>query len=405
MNRTHHSPLLTLVILIGCAPTGGGDNPAAATETQVGLSTTTTSSTGATTGDGTSMPVDTASESASSTSEDESSTGLADPYTTTTGTSSESGASSSSETGSPQSDPIPSVCLTHPASKIIEFDQMYDGELEHTLSEEGLALDMRNARFEYDFIDTQRAVSVDGNLEGACIIGATVVGTQDEGLPWDEVKNTDGVRFIHRPESTGGAMTAEAVWVENVGDGFEPARYSGAAGLGYTWTLQHSYFRHIRDDVIENDACHAGRVEDVLVDDSFAFLSTRPGSGNHLDTGDIAPVIEVIDSLIHTATEELGGRPWKWPGSSSSCTPTPLLRVRDTVLRMDSAAGNLTFPEGDYENVTLVWLGGGEYPEPLPAGVIVTQDIEVWNDARAEWIERHECDAALTACARLVDPR
>jgi hypothetical protein len=48
------------------------------------------------------------------------------------------------------------------------------------------------------------------------------------------------------------------------------------------------------------------------------------------------------------------------------------------------------FPEGRYYNVTLVWLGRGEYPAPLPEGIELTRDVDVWNRARLEWLNRHD---------------
>jgi hypothetical protein len=38
---------------------------------------------------------------------------------------------------------------------------------------------------------------------------------------------------------------------------------------------------------------------------------------------------------------------------------------------------------------TLVWLGGGPYPAPVPAGLMVTSDVSVWDAAVADWKCRH----------------
>ena len=60
----------------------------------------------------------------------------------------------------------------------------------------------------------------------------------------------------------------------------------------------------------------------------------------------------------------------------------------------------MDLPRGTYRNVTLVWLGGGRYPGAIPSsGVTVTDDIGVWNRARAAWLSRHGCDAGGNACA------
>jgi hypothetical protein len=252
-------------------------------------------------------------------------------------------------------------------------------------------------------------------LNGACVVGPKVVGQQSKDLSWDDMKEKwdgDGVRFVpdyYRPSvNSVGKVSLEGAWIENVEDGFEPVRDSGNAGRPYTWSLRHSYFRYIRDDVIENDACHSGEVSDVLVDDSFMFLSSRPGSGNYLRKGSSAPIIKVYDSLIHVgAASQPGGKIFKWPGSSSDCTPRPRVDVRNTIFRVDVRASHngMELPSGTYQNVTIVWLDkGNTYPAPLPAGVRVTKDINVWKRARAKWIADHGCDASMTACTRLLDP-
>ncbi len=298
-----------------------------------------------------------------------------------------------------------SECLDRPANQITvirpgtyteEFDASPPGDF-HTY-------DMRGA--EFTNFPPGKPVAVRDRLSGACVVGPRIVGQQSRHLTWQQVKNCcdgDGLRFVIGNGASVGRVIGEGLWMDNIHDGFEAVRYSNASGMGYSWTLRHSYFRYVRDDVIENDACHPGEVVDVLVDNSFTFISSRPGSGNELDNGAIVPVIKVQDCLIHVGSEDLGGRPWKWPGSSSSCTPTPILDVRDTVFRIDRAHdGTMDWPDGNYQNVTVVWLGGGDFPVPLPAGVSVTDDVEVWDTARSAWLERHGCDAKGDLCDNLL---
>jgi hypothetical protein len=58
------------------------------------------------------------------------------------------------------------------------------------------------------------------------------------------------------------------------------------------------------------------------------------------------------------------------------------------------------FPPGHLpRHVTLVWLGEGPYPQPLPPGVTLTRDPRVWEEAREAWIRNmspgHPAAAAL----------
>lgn len=299
-----------------------------------------------------------------------------------------------------------SECLDRSASQITVVPPgTYTTRFREDAPADFHTFDMRGAEWRMDVRPDGKPVGVYQHLKGACISGAAVVGMQPRDASWDDVKNSDGPRFVYESGATVGHMTVEGVYVDNVGDGFEPARYSNSAGLGYSWSLRSSYFRWIRDDVIENDACHAGEVVDVLVDESFTFISTRPGSGNDLNTGAMPPVIKVHDTLVHIGSLPGGaGRLWKWPGSSSSCTPEPILDVRNSIFRVDVEAGTMDFPEGTYQNVTVVWTGDGSFPVAVPSGVTVTTDIGIWDAARSDWLERHGCDENGDFCDGLLEP-
>ena len=308
---------------------------------------------------------------------------------------------------------VTSECLDRPAGQItVVAPGWYTEPFEASPPGDFHVYDMRGANFAAN--PPLKPIRIEKNLIGACVVGPRVVGQQSRDLTWDQMKSSydgDGVRFVNRSGGKVGRVIAEGLWIDNVEDGFEPVRYSSSAGQGYSWTLRSSYFRYIRDDVIENDSCHPGEVIDVLVDNSRTFISARPGRGKHLKTGAVAPVIKVHDSVIHVgAADEASagggaGRIWKWPGSGSSCTPEPVVDLRDTVFRVDlKHKGPTDFPDGTYQNVTLVWLGGGAYPFPPPPGVTVTNDVGVWHRARRAWLERHGCDAKGDVCTNLVEP-
>jgi hypothetical protein len=58
-----------------------------------------------------------------------------------------------------------------------------------------------------------------------------------------------------------------------------------------------------------------------------------------------------------------------------------------------------------YEDVTLVWLGGGRYPGNVPAGCRVTRDPTVYEDAVADWKDRHGVvDEDDVDMDRMIDP-
>jgi hypothetical protein len=69
--------------------------------------------------------------------------------------------------------------------------------------------------------------------------------------------------------------------------------------------------------------------------------------------------------------------------------------LENVVIRVDKNSGIQTVclnPKGlvTHINVTVVWLGGGDYPcLPIPPGVTLTTDVNVYLDAAAAWKAAH----------------
>ena len=64
----------------------------------------------------------------------------------------------------------------------------------------------------------------------------------------------------------------------------------------------------------------------------------------------------------------------------------------------------MTFPEGTYRNVTVIWMGKGSYPAPLPQGVTISRDLELWKTARQAWIDRLPADHPATGLLKDTSP-
>jgi hypothetical protein len=227
-----------------------------------------------------------------------------------------------------------------------------------------------------------------------CVVGGTIAGRQSRELTWQVMKGKldgDGLHF----KSRGGVV--DGIRVDNVEDGV-----GTIAGDPEGILLRNAYMTYIRDDCIENDWIVGLIVKDSLLDGCFFGLSQRPALG----TGPrAAPPAErtLLDGVLirlqpmpfeaqkaRCAADGLGtGGFFKWSPYSNR------LVVRNSVLFAERVAalcgGPMDFPENaTFENVTLVWLGPGDYPGRLPAtGVTVTRDRQVWDEARAEWLERH----------------
>lgn len=229
------------------------------------------------------------------------------------------------------------------------------------------------------------------------IHGFAVLGVQSRELPWRVMKAMWDGDALHVKGCRGRVTVSDVYW-ENVEDGFGPME-----GIEH-WTLRDAYLRYIRDDAVENDDLVPGEIVNCLVDGCFTFLSQRPVTPR--PSAGITTVIR--NCLIHVQPQPhdgIPGKEWrerwiqmgddgigrapgmlfKWSEGAGS------VEMTDCVVRIDAVSVNgpddLRFPPGHYGNVVVVWGGQGAYPQPLPEGVSLTRDLEVWKRARRRWIE------------------
>jgi hypothetical protein len=236
-----------------------------------------------------------------------------------------------------------------------------------------------------------------------CVTDLKILGTQAHVFTWQEMKKRfdgDGVLFKRYT----GTATVENLWLENVMDGISPR----AANDNSPWIVRSTYARYIRDDFIENDQCLPGTVEDVLVDGTFVFISTRPGSRQPCAASHTTVIRQALvrlecqpyaDAKMKKDGCNAGtghGQLWKWsPKAGPVAVTDSLFVVPGQSVNGPKAMG---FPPGIYSNVTLVWLGNGPYPATIPDGVRVTTDRAAWDHSRREWLARHGCDVTHGTC-------
>lgn len=238
--------------------------------------------------------------------------------------------------------------------------------------------------------------------------GLVVVGAQSRELPWRVMKEMWDGDALHVKECSGRLDVTRVFW-ENVEDGLGPE-----PGLDF-WSLRDSCLRYIRDDAVENDSLVPGEVVNCLIDGCFTFLSQRPEPAVPARI-----VTSIRDSLIHVQAQPHDGIPGKRyrdrnieigddgigraPGMLFKWAPgAGEVEMKRCILLIDGISINgredLEFPPGLYEEVVLVWRGGGSYPARVPDGVEVTDDLSLWTAARSKWIrsldERHPAKARL----------
>ena len=209
------------------------------------------------------------------------------------------------------------------------------------------------------------------------------------------------------------------------GSDFEDANNpTGPSPTGATYYAVDQHLEWIRDDCVESeDASGSGGpvnvvVRNVLWDGCFTVFAERPTyAGGAVKNGSGAQSFTVEDSLIYSNPQPLGSQYcsdakvaqdrcsktdrsgvwlgnhgiWKWSKAAAS-----KVTMRNVIFRLDQASYSScspqVWPDGTYENVTLVWLGKGDYKTAggctnvLPAGVKLTTDKSVWDNAKAAWL-------------------
>jgi hypothetical protein len=302
----------------------------------------------------------------------------------------------------------PLGCLDRPGEHFKPSSPPVGNALE-IAPEPGQVLDLRAVMLSADPPRNPLVIrKADGDV---CVVGPTIVGSAARETSWSEMKHNndgDGVLFSRAQ----GPFTLEGARIENVEDAIGPPK-SPETPRTARFAVRGVYACYIRDDFIENDAVLGGEISDTLVDGTHVFISARPGRG--FKGGNFPrATVTVRDSLVHLdckpderkdgedtpAPEGLAGgacgvgrslgMPFKWSDAARELR----LDVADTIIRVDAAGRNgpqsMNFPFGDYRKVTLVWLGSGHYPGALPSsGVTVTDDVAVWDKARADWLQRH----------------
>lgn len=249
------------------------------------------------------------------------------------------------------------------------------------------------------------AVTVEKAPGGSGVIGGRIIGQQPRTLTWDEMKHggydTDGV---HWSRPTPGVFTVEGTYVENIEDAIGPPKSPGT-DLGASFVVRGVHAAFIRDDFLENDACLPGEVADVLVDGTHMFVSQRPTGKARCEDGR-RKELYVHDSVVWlhctpdrrvdenasscpdgpNGVRQSTGSVFKWREGSGT------VRMERVVLRIDGTPAAslkaMAFPDGTYEDVTIVWTGPGPYPAPVPPGVTVTTELAAWERARAAWLAR-----------------
>lgn len=265
----------------------------------------------------------------------------------------------------------------------------------HMVDLRGIALHGQQDTASRDPVLKPLNLAVRSRARSLCVWGGTIIGLHHRDLPWQHLKLDPG-GGDHPAVRIGVEDWAlvDGIRIDNMMNGFRPD--------GDDLIIRNAFLRHIRDDCVENDSLHRIQVVDSLFDGCYTGFSARPEAGSPLwDAGrDTSPMM--LDGvLVRLAPMQGGfrvpprdqsyGQLFKWSDVSG-----PLV-VRNSVILVEASHHPtrrlLDWPADTHAaGTTLVWTGPGPYPGRLPdSGVSVTRDRTVWEQARAEWMDRHRC--------------
>lgn len=261
----------------------------------------------------------------------------------------------------------------------------------------GSGIDARGASWA---IQNSYPVSIQGiERLDLCMVGGYITSLYShETTPWSDWHRSSALT-VKRP-----GFQALQTRMHNVGDG---ARFTGTAP---GWTMRGVHMTRVHDDCIENDGMQTGAVDDSFFDGCYVFYSARGGFGTTADgsgnTFTLANSLVRLEHMPSVYNGDPGGG--HGPFFKLSVNPnfgrSPRMVIRNTVFRVDEHThnGTLGIPAFDHDldpatpavpylapedcsGNTVVWLGEGPYPDPLPDCFTITTDPAVWDRAVDRW--------------------
>jgi hypothetical protein len=227
-------------------------------------------------------------------------------------------------------------------------------------------------------------------LEGQnnCFQGGVIQGQISKSQQWWQLKKCcNGAGIM-----VDGASKLLGVRLDNVAVDAIRIRKHAAT------TISDMYATYTRDDCI-SDITHA----DLVIDDSlFDGCHTGISWRSHNKKLRNQPFkLQVTNSLFYiqpmagsasggsckdwVVNGQANGPMWKMEGSAER------VDLHNVIIRQDLANHECgeKWPAGTYDNVTFVWTSNKPYPGTVPAGVKLTNDVSVWNNAKADWLAAH----------------
>ena len=263
-------------------------------------------------------------------------------------------------------------------------------------------------------------ITIEGSRDdtGMCWVGGFVYSNKPWDASWANHKDLDGsTRNSAAINCASDDVIISGLHYFNVHDG---VRTNDA----FNWVVENIWGEYIRDDCIENDHLHSGRIYDCLFDGCYTGISTRPPKDDHGSNGagqlvELDRVLLRLQAMPYPYKWEIkkgiigaDGKPYDGSGipyghgsffKITDVDRNPHFSIKNCVFLADqlTEASNLDFPPEDLidvcENNIIIWLGPGPYPGKLPTNkfpggfniVIDQQGRDLWQEKVRDWHNRH----------------
>lgn len=313
------------------------------------------------------------------------------------------------------------ACLDDASDIVVVNVQNWTGKYEPDTAQ-GRVFDARNATFSISE-SPHGIIQLDGpsSHTGMFWAGGYVEGDKPWDASWDEWKYDPETRNSNVFKFDTPAATLTGLHFFNVHDGPR----IGSAGAG--WTVQHVWGEYIRDDAIENDHLHSGRILDSLFDGCYSGISTRASDSDNSSDGEgelvtLNGVLLRLEAMPYpydyqnrSGVIDENGDVWDGSGipyghgnlfkdDRDDVNRNPHFVIKNCVFLLPNEharRSSISFPPDglidECSNVTVIWLGDGEFPGDLPTnkfpnGVTVLygqQGLDFWRDKVIDWHQRH----------------
>lgn len=287
------------------------------------------------------------------------------------------------------------------------------------IAQSGVTYDARDQAFSGSGAGVINPRNADGNT---CLLGANIDGQIASTTPWSSAMKPDGIQH----SNARGPYRVHGASIRRVNDPLSPPKAVDTP-REVSFEYRSIYVAEGRDDLLENDACLPGVIDDILVDGIHTGFSSRPGGDGWTRPDLTRPTVSVSNFLIRfdcqTDTRSKAGRSSCPAGSShgqmfkrGDCKFADGQDVRyelsDGIVRFDhvpiQGMAGISIPaDATVDDVTVIYLGPNPSRLPLyPAGVrVITDPVEgerIWSEARSKWLADHRCDQDGSNCGFLT---